>query len=384
MNNIVKSKWYEALVEDCKDIITEAIFTSRWALVEGYWNLGKRIREDLNFQEYSEGNKSSVQDLALHLKQSERTLYYAIQCFDTYPDIQQLPEGKNISWHKLVNKYLPSKEKTKSIVIFPNAIPISVEDIVAYLKRAVYVRLYFEETYETYKIDKNIVNAEEKSALIAYIEDDKLIIDEPENPSMDAGIELKSKPNPEPNPEPIKLKEKPKDIIARLPLRPKKGKDEVPAYNLAMAFWKKIAGDNTNPDLNWMKREKVYAKKLIKLGLTTEDVLNIYEWRIQNDQNGFWSEKLHSLGIIFSHLSDWSVEAKHIPSTFEDFLKKNPELEYRNINIIDAHSAYIKASLCKQALEKARKAGVVLTDKDFETLYKASKIKIDVFNGEKK
>jgi len=27
MNNIVKSKWYEALVEDCKDIITEAIFT---------------------------------------------------------------------------------------------------------------------------------------------------------------------------------------------------------------------------------------------------------------------------------------------------------------------------------------------------------------------
>jgi len=122
MNNIVKSKWYEDLVEDCKDIITEAIFTSRWALVEGYWNLGKRIREDLNFQEYSEGNKSFLQDLALHLKQSERTLYYAIQCFDTYPDIQQLPEGKNITWNKLITKYLPNKEKTKSIVSFPNAI----------------------------------------------------------------------------------------------------------------------------------------------------------------------------------------------------------------------------------------------------------------------
>ena len=57
MNNIVKSKWYEVLAEDCKYIITEDFFPSRWALVEGYWNLGKRIREDLNFQKYSKGNK---------------------------------------------------------------------------------------------------------------------------------------------------------------------------------------------------------------------------------------------------------------------------------------------------------------------------------------
>ena len=118
MNNIVKSQWYEDLIEDCKDIITEAIFTSRWALVEGYWNLGKRIREDLNFQEYSKGNKSSVQDLARNLKQSERTLYYAIQCFDTYPDIQQLPEGKNITWNKLMTKYLP-ESKNKIILPLP-------------------------------------------------------------------------------------------------------------------------------------------------------------------------------------------------------------------------------------------------------------------------
>ena len=71
MNNIVKSKWYEVLAEDCKNIITEDFFPSRWALVESYWNLGKRIREDLNFQEYLKGNKSSVQDPALHLKRSE-------------------------------------------------------------------------------------------------------------------------------------------------------------------------------------------------------------------------------------------------------------------------------------------------------------------------
>lgn len=110
-NKLEVNQWYVDLVDDCKTIITEAIFTSRWALVEGYWNLGKRIREDLNFQEYAKGNKSCVQGLALSLKQSERTLYYAVQCFDTYPDIQKLPEGKNITWNKLITKYLPAENK---------------------------------------------------------------------------------------------------------------------------------------------------------------------------------------------------------------------------------------------------------------------------------
>ena len=42
----LQTNWYQDLVEECKAIITEAVFTSRWALVEGYWNLGKRITEE--------------------------------------------------------------------------------------------------------------------------------------------------------------------------------------------------------------------------------------------------------------------------------------------------------------------------------------------------
>lgn len=33
--NLIKQDWYSELVNDCKAIITEAVFTSRWALVEG-------------------------------------------------------------------------------------------------------------------------------------------------------------------------------------------------------------------------------------------------------------------------------------------------------------------------------------------------------------
>jgi len=67
---------------DCKSIITEAIFTSRWALVEGYHNLGERIDTDIRFQKYAKGNYSSLQGLARNLEISGRTLYYSIEFSD--------------------------------------------------------------------------------------------------------------------------------------------------------------------------------------------------------------------------------------------------------------------------------------------------------------
>lgn len=48
---IEQTERYIAMVEECKAIMTEAVFNSRWALVEGYWLLGKRI--DLDFLIYN-------------------------------------------------------------------------------------------------------------------------------------------------------------------------------------------------------------------------------------------------------------------------------------------------------------------------------------------
>ncbi|GAG45767.1 unnamed protein product, partial [marine sediment metagenome] len=105
--------WYQSLIEDCKAIITEAIFTSRWTLVEGYHQLGERIITDDNYQKAAKGNLSSLQDLAKNINTSERTLYYAIQFYDKYPSLDYVPEGKNISWNKIITKYLPKlKDET--------------------------------------------------------------------------------------------------------------------------------------------------------------------------------------------------------------------------------------------------------------------------------
>jgi phage N-6-adenine-methyltransferase len=90
--------------------------------VEGYHQLGERIVTDENYQKEAKGNKSSVQDLAQNLRISERTIYYAIQFYEKYPDLSTVPEGKNISWNKIVTKYLPTQvsySSTKDTEIMP-------------------------------------------------------------------------------------------------------------------------------------------------------------------------------------------------------------------------------------------------------------------------
>lgn len=122
MNDLITQDWYEQLVEDCKAIITEAVFTSRWALVEGNWELGKRVREDDNIKKLQAEKKYSgvltelLQGLAVKIHISERSLWYALQLFDKYPDLNKLPEGKNITMNKLITKYLPEQKESEVII----------------------------------------------------------------------------------------------------------------------------------------------------------------------------------------------------------------------------------------------------------------------------
>ena len=110
---VVVQPWYVNLVDDCKTIVVETEFTSRWALVEGYHQLGSRILiEYENFQRLRMTDNELVQHVAISIGKSDRTVYYAIQFARAYPDLNLLPEGKNTRWHHVVNKYLTDgKEK---------------------------------------------------------------------------------------------------------------------------------------------------------------------------------------------------------------------------------------------------------------------------------
>lgn len=96
-------EWYLSLLDDLKAISTEYGFTSRWTLIEGRHELGKRILEE-NKRLYGDG---VVLQIAKSLNISERTLQYAIQFATKYPDLNMLPVGKNVTWSMIIKELLP-------------------------------------------------------------------------------------------------------------------------------------------------------------------------------------------------------------------------------------------------------------------------------------
>ena len=112
MTTEIGASWYNQLLEDLRDLIVETEFTSRWALIEGYHAVGTRIlAENDNFERAKIYGQDITQRIATSLGKSERTVNYAIKFAQMYPDLNLLAEGKNISWHHIINKYLTTGEK---------------------------------------------------------------------------------------------------------------------------------------------------------------------------------------------------------------------------------------------------------------------------------
>lgn len=110
--------------EELKQLLVEAEFNSRWTLIEAYHQAGRIIKELNETPDNPLGKEDLVQALAGKIGKSERMLWYAVKFYEIYPDLNALPEGKNIGWNKVVTKYLTSPkeenclhENTKTIVI---------------------------------------------------------------------------------------------------------------------------------------------------------------------------------------------------------------------------------------------------------------------------
>lgn len=99
MNDITPDE-LQSLIDDILSTITEAKFTARWVLVEGYHKIGERLQGVRN-------DKKIIVTVTQNTGIKERTLYRAIQFYKKFPDLNLLPEGKNVSWHDICNKYLP-------------------------------------------------------------------------------------------------------------------------------------------------------------------------------------------------------------------------------------------------------------------------------------
>ena len=104
---------YKELINDCKGILTEGGFIARMSRIEVYHTLGGRIVEDKSYRKNKKGNKKLLKKLASKLQTSHRLLYYAVKFYTKFNSIDMIPEGKDISWTQIVNKYLTNSKKKR-------------------------------------------------------------------------------------------------------------------------------------------------------------------------------------------------------------------------------------------------------------------------------
>ena len=112
---------YRALIDDLQGIIVEGIHHARWAFIQTYHDAGTRIIQDYPELDTQEAyGKGITKQIARDLGKSQRTIQRAVQFAQMYPDLDALPFGKNVSWHKIVNKLLPrtAGEKAEPIIYF--------------------------------------------------------------------------------------------------------------------------------------------------------------------------------------------------------------------------------------------------------------------------
>lgn len=123
MSDIISLEWYTALVEDCEAILVEKSYEHRWALIEMYFMLGQRLREEADKMPMSKLVSKVSKDLNVH----ERNLWYSVQAYDKFGTPDKLPEGKNMSWSK-VRELLPASKKRTENLFDPRKVAQGIVD----------------------------------------------------------------------------------------------------------------------------------------------------------------------------------------------------------------------------------------------------------------
>lgn len=96
---------------ELKELLVEAEFGSRWMLIEAYHTAGKMVIDLYETPDNPMSKEELVQTIAGKISKGERMLWYAAKFYELYPDLNGLPEGKNIGWNKVVTKYLSSPKE---------------------------------------------------------------------------------------------------------------------------------------------------------------------------------------------------------------------------------------------------------------------------------
>lgn len=340
-----EKKLWNDLIEEARNIDATIGSEIREKYAQWIWEHGRNI---CTSPLWVRGEKVKlVQKYAEMTNKKTTYMYYGIQLYKKFPYSQweevlaELNRAypDNAITERFMLSLLGRKDKTEKGELAPlhrglkNAEEITLQDLLSTLLQddVVYVKVFSGEYQKSYKIvDKTLTN---ETAI-----------------------------------EPAKQDIEPADELYKQ------------AKDLVFSFWH-WRGMEGNPDRNWVAREIAHAKRLLKMGLTKEDIFAIIEWRVSDP---FWSSKLTSLGLITTRISSWAMEARNTVKSFEEFLDQHPDLDYRKIEATSPERIYARAEKLKEAVMVARKHNVPISPETYEKLYRASKAKFQIFNGGEK
>ena len=97
------------MMEEVDAALVEAVAMARWVLVEAYHLLGTEIVE--NSKKYAVERREVCNAVATGLGKSQRSIYYAVEFAERYPNLNKVPGGKNLTWHKICNELLADGKK---------------------------------------------------------------------------------------------------------------------------------------------------------------------------------------------------------------------------------------------------------------------------------
>jgi len=102
---VIPDEEFDSIVDDCKTIMVESVASVRQDIIECKWSLGDRLLES-----GEERITPLLKRVAEAISISERDLFYCLAFRKKYQSLvkmwEEVPEGKNVSWHKLVNNYI--------------------------------------------------------------------------------------------------------------------------------------------------------------------------------------------------------------------------------------------------------------------------------------
>lgn len=114
---IAEANWFKDLVEDLKEVLVEKETESRWSLIEGYHAVGTLIIENkIHFTSAGMDEGYITKYVSQAIGKGVRTIQKAVQFAQMFPSLDELPEGKNVTWNRICNKYLPKPKEAPAMV----------------------------------------------------------------------------------------------------------------------------------------------------------------------------------------------------------------------------------------------------------------------------